>query len=93
MAESLTIFSRDDINHFRIINLLYRIAPSAVRVKFDNEFDPSILEQTLKRNRGKIMDLTTKKKVINQTQLGLLYQKRGKCQLKRLKSRLNMSHY
>ncbi|VDI15846.1 Hypothetical predicted protein [Mytilus galloprovincialis] len=77
MAESHTIFSRDDINHFRINNLLYRIAPSAVRVKFDKELHPSVLEKTLKTDRWKIMEPLRKKKFINQTQWDLLYPKTG----------------
>ncbi|VDI08801.1 Hypothetical predicted protein [Mytilus galloprovincialis] len=71
------IFSDDEVNHFRIINLLYRIAPSAVRVKFDKELHPNVLENTLKTNRCKIMEPLRKKKVINQTQWNLLYPKTG----------------
>lgn len=81
------IFSHDEVNHFRIINLLYKIAPSAVRVKFDREFHPSGgLERTLLADRFKVMEPLRKKKFINQTQWDLLYPKSGKLYMNGLKT-------
>lgn len=64
MATSL---SQEEIDFLRLARLLLRIAPRAVRKKFDYEFDSKQLQQFLKKNRNKIHDFTTK------AQFGILY--------------------
>ncbi|CAG2234019.1 unnamed protein product [Mytilus edulis] len=70
MANSL---SQEEINFLRLAGLLIRIAPRAVRKKFDDEFHPVQLKQMLSENRREIYDLTYKKRVITQNQYDLLY--------------------
>lgn len=64
MATSL---SQEDLNFLRLAALLFKIAPRAVRQKFDYEFDPKQIQQFLRKNRNKIHDLT------NKTQYDILY--------------------
>ncbi|XP_071142348.1 uncharacterized protein [Mytilus edulis] len=72
MATSL---SQEDINFLRLAGLLIRVAPHAVRRKFDYEFHPKQLKQFLCKNRRKIYDLTFEKGVITLVQYDLLYPK------------------
>lgn len=55
---------KEETNYLRIANLLLRIAPPAVRVKFDSEFDPVMMQKTLNQSRSQ--KLVTKKKRDNQ---------------------------
>lgn len=41
------IVSQEETNYIRISHLLLRVAPPAIRVKFDSEFDPTLLQKTL----------------------------------------------
>ncbi|XP_052085386.1 uncharacterized protein LOC127723024 [Mytilus californianus] len=70
MATSL---AQDDINFLRLAGLLIKIAPRAVRRRFDYEFHPGQLQQFLSKNRRKIDDLTYKKRIITLAQYDLLY--------------------
>ncbi|CAC5410652.1 unnamed protein product [Mytilus coruscus] len=70
MATSL---SQEDINFLRLAGLLIRVAPRAVRQRFDYEFHPEQLQQFLSKNRRKIDDLTHKKRVITLAQYDLLF--------------------
>ncbi|XP_071141832.1 uncharacterized protein [Mytilus edulis] len=72
MATSL---SQEDINFLRLAGLLIRVAPRAVRRRFDSEFHPGQLKQFLSKKRGKIYDLTYKKRVITLVQYDLLFPK------------------
>ncbi|CAG2216437.1 unnamed protein product [Mytilus edulis] len=72
MATSL---SQEDVNFLRLAGLLIRVAPRAVRRRFDYEFHPEQLKQFLSKNRGKIYDLTYKKRVITLVQYDLLFPK------------------
>ncbi|VDI56057.1 26S proteasome non-ATPase regulatory subunit 10 [Mytilus galloprovincialis] len=65
--------SHEDVNFLRLAGLLIRVAPHAVRRRFDFEFHPDQLQQFLREKRGKIDDLTRKKKVITFAQYDLLY--------------------
>ncbi|CAG2238769.1 unnamed protein product [Mytilus edulis] len=56
--------------------LLTGISPRAVRVLFDNEFHPSCLEASIKKEYGKLYDLK-KKHVINAAQWNLLFPSSG----------------
>ncbi|CAG2256754.1 unnamed protein product [Mytilus edulis] len=70
MATSL---SQEDINFLRLAGLLIRVAPRAVRQRFDFEFHPEQLQQFLRTNRGKIDNLTYKKRIITLAQYDVLY--------------------
>ncbi|VDI02941.1 Hypothetical predicted protein [Mytilus galloprovincialis] len=70
MATSL---SQEDINFLRLAGLLIRVAPRAVRRRFDCEFHPEQLQQFLRTNRGKIDNLTYKKRFITLAQYDVLY--------------------
>ncbi|XP_063407051.1 uncharacterized protein LOC134690859 [Mytilus trossulus] len=70
MATSL---SQEDINFLRLAGLLIRVAPRAVRRRFDCEFHPEQLQQFLRTNRGKIHNLTNKKRIITLAQYDVLY--------------------
>ncbi|CAG2216442.1 unnamed protein product [Mytilus edulis] len=72
MATSL---SQEDVNFLRLAGLLIRVAPRAVRKRFDFEFHPEQLQQFLRTNRGKIYDLTYKKRIITLAQYDVLYPK------------------
>ncbi|VDI42961.1 serine/threonine-protein phosphatase 6 regulatory ankyrin repeat subunit A [Mytilus galloprovincialis] len=72
MATSL---SQENINFLRLAGLLLRVAPRAVRRKFDYEFNPEQLQQFMSKNRGKIYDLTYKNRVITLVQYDLLFPK------------------
>lgn len=67
---SLTL---EEINFLRTANLIYRVAPIAVRFKFDKEFAPSRLHLELNKARYKVLDLLKKKKVINQPQWSSMF--------------------
>ncbi|CAC5382522.1 unnamed protein product [Mytilus coruscus] len=64
----------EDINFLRLAGLLIRIAPCAVRQRFDLEFNPDTLQRFLSTNRGKIEELRSKR-VITKAQYDLLYPK------------------
>ncbi|XP_063407048.1 ankyrin-1-like [Mytilus trossulus] len=72
MATSL---SQEDINFLRLACLLIRVAPRAVRRRFDFEFHPGQLPKFLSKNRRKLDDLTHKKRVITLAQYDLLFPK------------------
>ncbi|CAG2221509.1 unnamed protein product [Mytilus edulis] len=72
-----TSISAGETYYLRIANLLLKVAPSAVRVKFDKEFYPSGLQTVLNQKRLKIQGLT-QKKIINIKQWNLLFPSSGK---------------
>lgn len=68
----------EDMNSLRIICLLYKITPSAVRVKFDKEFHPcGGLKKALDQHRHKVLEPLKRKRIINQTQWDILYPSSG----------------
>ncbi|XP_052074464.1 uncharacterized protein LOC127712207 isoform X1 [Mytilus californianus] len=60
-------------NHLRIANLVFKIAPPAVRVYFDKQFNPGGLQAVLNQNRFKTLNSLKSKRIINQTQWDLLF--------------------
>jgi hypothetical protein len=71
MAEATT--SRHESNYIKIAMVVIRVSPHAVRVQFDNEFDPKCLQTTLNNSKlGCLTDLK-KKKRITQPQWDLLF--------------------
>ncbi|CAC5422317.1 unnamed protein product [Mytilus coruscus] len=70
--------SEEAMSYLRIISLLYKVAPSAVRVKFDKEFHPiKGLEAALKKDKFKTLDPLKRKRILNQSQWDLLYPSSG----------------
>ncbi|CAC5401627.1 unnamed protein product [Mytilus coruscus] len=70
--------SEEEMSFLRIISLLYKVAPSAVRVKFDKEFHPTNgLETALRQNKFKVLEPLKRRRVINQTQWDLLFPSSG----------------
>ncbi|CAG2234034.1 unnamed protein product [Mytilus edulis] len=70
-----TSVAQEDINFLRLAGLLIKIAPHAVRRKFDYEFHPTQLQNFLSQNQHTIHELTYKKRVITLPQYELLYSK------------------
>lgn len=70
--------SQEDSKCLRIMNLILRIAPAAVRIKFDKEFHPSGLQKVLNQARVRVLEYLRKKKVINQTQWDMIFPVSGK---------------
>jgi hypothetical protein len=75
MAEAAT--SRYESNYIKIAMVVLRVSPRAVRVQFDKEFHPNCLQGTLKSEKGRLLDLKTKKR-ITQPQWNLLFPKTGR---------------
>ncbi|CAC5401622.1 unnamed protein product [Mytilus coruscus] len=66
--------SKEEMNYLRIISLLYKVAPSAVRIKFDKEFHPTNgLETALKQDKFRVLDPLKRKRIINQKQWDLMF--------------------
>ncbi|XP_071124327.1 E3 ubiquitin-protein ligase DZIP3-like [Mytilus edulis] len=70
------VVSAVESNYFRISTLLLRIAPRAVRIKFDDVFPPEHLKDTLNSNSSKLSDLK-KDKCVNQSQWNFMFPKTG----------------
>lgn len=64
--------SREEENYVRMGLLLTGISPRATRTLFDNEFHPSRLDATLKKETMNLTDLKNKKS-INQRQWDLIF--------------------
>ena len=75
MAEATT--SRYESNYIKIAMVVLRVSPRAVRVQFDKEFHPNCLQRTLKSEKGRLLDLKTKKR-ITQPQWNLLFPGTGR---------------
>ncbi|CAG2187779.1 ANK [Mytilus edulis] len=73
-----TVILPEEERYLRIAHLLVRVAPSAVREKFNREFHPSRLKTELNKHRyGTLSDLKAKH-IINQNQWNLLFPNSGK---------------
>lgn len=70
------VVSGIDSNYIKISTLLLRIAPRAVRIKFDELFSPEVLKEVLKSNLIKISNLKTCRS-INQEQWNSMFPKTG----------------
>ncbi|XP_071144717.1 uncharacterized protein [Mytilus edulis] len=68
--------SEEEENYLRMHLLLTGISPRAVRVLFDKEFHPSLLNETIKKEYSKLYDLKIKR-VINAAQWTLLFPRGG----------------
>lgn len=71
------VVSEVESNYFKISTLLLRIAPRAVRIKFNDVFKPEHLQATLKFNSSKLADLKNHK-CINQSQWNFMFPRKGK---------------
>lgn len=67
------VMSSVEENYLRISHLLVRVAPSAVRIKFNYEFHPDTLKTVLNQNKFTRLELLKHKNVINQKQWDLLF--------------------
>lgn len=72
-----SFITSEEENYLRIANLLMNVAPPAVRVKFDKEFDPGTLNTELCNQRFKKLRYL-QNRVINQVQWNLLFPTSGK---------------
>lgn len=73
----LTGISLEDENYLRTVHLLRTVASRAFRVKFDEEFNPSMLQAVLYQNRLKKIEPLMKKRVLTNHQWHLLYPDSG----------------
>lgn len=74
------LLTEDETNFLRFVNLLIRIAPKAVRVVFDKYFQPCGLSVVLNQSKGK-MEYLNQRKILNKSQMELLYPLQGKINL------------
>ncbi|XP_052080425.1 uncharacterized protein LOC127718446 [Mytilus californianus] len=75
--ETNKTISSEETYFLRIANLLIRIAPSAVRVKFDKEFHPDVLQKSLNQEKFKMLESLKKRNILTQTQWDLMFPKIG----------------
>ncbi|CAG2238023.1 unnamed protein product [Mytilus edulis] len=67
----------EESNYIKISLLILKISQRAVRLKFDTEFHPDCLQETLNRSNGKLRELQRINR-INQHQWTLLFPSKGK---------------
>ncbi|XP_063397031.1 uncharacterized protein LOC134681362 [Mytilus trossulus] len=60
-------------NHLRIANLVFKVAPPAVRDYFDKQFNPGGLQTVLNQHRFKKLNSLKSRRIINQNQWDLLF--------------------
>lgn len=77
-GEQALDISSEEENYLRIAHLLIRVAPSAVRVRFDQEFHPGGLKIVLNQARYSTLETLNKRRVINKDQWDLLFPTSGK---------------
>ena len=68
----MTTISKEETNNLRFVNLILRLAPSAVREKFDMEIHPDLLQTFLYKKKIKLEELH-RKRIISQNQMALLF--------------------
>lgn len=85
---NISALTSEEINYLRLSNLILRVAPTAVKTKFDYEFHPTVLQRTLNQNKMKVIEPLYKQRIINKTQWDLLFPVTGKGIL--LISKINM---
>lgn len=74
-----TQITKEQTNYMRTMNLVMQKGKEAVKIKFDSEFHPVLLQSQLRRKRSKLEDLK-KKRVINSEQWNYLFPHSGRCQ-------------
>ncbi|XP_063396410.1 uncharacterized protein LOC134681002 [Mytilus trossulus] len=77
IKETQKAITEEEANFLRIINLMLRVAPQAVRVQFDHEFLPGGLQKVLNQNKFEVLNPLKAKRVINQKQWDLLFPRTG----------------
>ncbi|XP_071135690.1 ankyrin-1-like [Mytilus edulis] len=70
---NISVLSSEEINYLRLSNLILRVAPTAVKTKFDYEFHPTVLQRVLNQNKMKVIEPLYKQRIINKTQWDLLF--------------------
>lgn len=73
--------SREETNFMRTFLLILRVAPPAVRVQFDSEFAPGVLQKTLNQQKLKVLQPLKKQRIINQAQWDVLFPNSGRYHL------------
>ncbi|XP_052077694.1 uncharacterized protein LOC127715630 [Mytilus californianus] len=68
---------KEESNNLRFYYLMMKVAPQAVRIKFNSEFAPIVLQKTLYQNKVKLNKLKMEK-VINAAQWEHLFPRTGK---------------
>ncbi|VDI39011.1 Hypothetical predicted protein [Mytilus galloprovincialis] len=76
-GEQASDVSSEEENYLRIAHLLFKVAPSAVRVRFDQEFHPGGLKIVLNQARYSTLETLKKRRVINKVQWDLLLSTSG----------------
>lgn len=79
ISNSECSLTQEEINFLRTANLILRVAPPAVRLTFNKEFDPVALQNTLNKARCKDLEPLKKRKVINLSQWNLMFPVSGDC--------------
>ncbi|XP_063408943.1 uncharacterized protein LOC134692421 [Mytilus trossulus] len=69
----MAAISKEVSNYIKIAVLVLRISPKAVRLKFDIEFHPKSLRNTLDKNFAKLQELYHKKRILSKEQWNLLF--------------------
>lgn len=65
--------TQEELNFLRMANLILRVAPQAIRVKFDKEFNQGGLQTVLNQARFKVLESLKRKKIINQAQWEMMF--------------------
>ena len=68
--------TNDESNFLRFSHLIQKIAPQAVRCRFDNEFPPTDLDRKIRQNLTLLMELH-QKRVLTKQQWNLINLPRG----------------
>lgn len=80
------VVSKEDSNYFKIATLLLRVAPRAVKIKFDDVLSPENLKESLKSYRGDTDDLKITR-LIDEIRWNMWSRE---CQIKKLSSSFSL---
>ncbi|VDI35601.1 Hypothetical predicted protein, partial [Mytilus galloprovincialis] len=67
---------KEESNYLRFYYLMMKVAPKAVRIKFNTEFAPIVLQKTLNQSKSKLSNLR-RDKIINAAQWEHLFPRTG----------------
>lgn len=72
-----TGISPEEENYLRVIHLIVKVAPTAVRVKFDEEFPPDRLKTILNQHRYSVLGRLKYREIITFAQMRMLFPTSG----------------
>lgn len=72
MASAMPVLSREETNFLKVVNLLIRLSPKAIRILFNREFNPGGLKIVFTMNKKKL-DKLKNTRVITEPQWNLLF--------------------